>query len=153
MRKNNKECTSKDCLKPSGLIKWIGCNCCSKWYHISCVNISLSKPKKTQWFQCPLIVDVKSVKKATIGNDSVLDNYVYTAISNVRVLKRVPKDSRVLLEENLSDKTNDIVHNVKDVTNWRIFLSSFLFFLEQPKKSGRNQTTSMSFLKNKKLSK
>ena len=89
MRKNNKECTSKDCLKPSGLINCIRCDCCSSWYHISCV--------KTQWFQCPLCVDVKSVNKATICNDLVLDNYVNTAILNVRVLKSVPKDSRVPL--------------------------------------------------------
>ena len=101
MRKNNKECTSKDCLKPSGLINWIRCDCCSSWYQISCVNISLSDSKKTQWFQCPLCVDVKSVNKATIGNDLVLDNYVNTAISNVRILKIVPKDSRVPLAESL----------------------------------------------------
>ena len=123
MRKNNKECTSKE-----GLINWIRCDCCSSWYHISCVNISLSDSKKTQWFRCPLCVDVKSVNKATIGNDLVLDNYVNTAISNVRVIKRVPKDSRVPLAESLSDKINDIVYNVEDVTKWLIFLTSFLFF-------------------------
>ena len=121
MRKNNKECTSKDCSKPSGLINWFGCDCCSSWYHTSCVNISLSDSKKTQWFQFSLCVDVKSVNKATIGNDLVLDNYVNTAISNVRVLKRVPKDSRVPLAERLSDKINDIVYNVEDVTKWIIF--------------------------------
>ena len=128
MRKNNKECTSKDCLKPSGLINWIRCDCCSSSYHISCVNISLSVSKKTQWFQCPLCVDVKCVKKATIGNDLVLENYFNTAISNVRVLKRVPKVSHVPLAESLSDKINDIVYNVEDVTMWLIFLTSFLFF-------------------------
>ena len=95
MRKNNKECTSEDCLKPSGLRNWIECDCCSSWYHISCVSNSLSDSKRTQWFQCPLCVDVKSVNKATIGNKLVLDNYVNTAISNIRILKRVPKDSRV----------------------------------------------------------
>ena len=151
MRKNNKEYTSKDCLKHSGLINWIRCDCCSIWYHISCVNNSLSESKKTQWFQCPLCVDVKSVKKATIGNDLVLDNYVNTAISNVRVLKRVPKDSRVPLAESLLDKINGIVYNVEDVTKWLIFLTSFLFFLEQPKRSGRKQITSMSSLINKKI--
>ena len=118
MGKNNKECTSKECLKLSGLINWIRCDCCSSWYHISCVNISLSDSMKTQWFQCPLCVDVNSVSKATIGNDLVLDNYVNTAISNVRVLKRVPKDSRVPLAESLSDRINDIVYNVRDVTKW-----------------------------------
>ena len=88
------------------------------------------------------------VNKATIGNEIVLDNYVNTTISNVRVLKRVPKDSRVPLAESLSEKINDIVYNVEDVTKWPIFLTSFLFFLEQPKRSGRKQTTSMSSLIN-----
>ena len=125
MRKNNKECTGKDCLKPSGLINWIRCDCFSSWYHISCVNISLSDSKKNQWYQCHLCVDVKFVDKATIGNDLVLDNYVNTAISNVRVLKRVPKDSRVPLAESVSQKINDIVYNVEDVTKWLIFLTSF----------------------------
>ena len=82
MRKNNKECPSKDCLKHSGLINWIGCDFCSSCYHISYVIISLSDSKKIQWFQCPLCVDVNYVKKATIGNDLVLDNYVNTAISS-----------------------------------------------------------------------
>ena len=56
------------------------------------------------------------------------DNYGNTAISNVRVLKRVPKDSRVPLAESLSDKITDIVYNVEDVTKWLIFLTSSLFF-------------------------
>ena len=58
----------------------------------------------------------------------MLDNYVKTAISIVRVLKRVPKDSRDPLAESLSDIINDIVYNVEDVTKWLIFLMSFLFF-------------------------
>ena len=97
MRKNNNECTSKDCLKVSGLINWIRCDCSSSWYHISCVNFSLCDSKKSQLIQCPLCVDVKSVNKSKIGNDLVLDNFVTTAISNVRVLKRISKDSRVPL--------------------------------------------------------
>ena len=100
MRKKTKQCTSKDCLKLSGLMNWIRCDCCSSWYHIGCVNISLSDSNKTQWFQRPLCVGVKLVNKSTIGNDLVLDNYVNTAIPSVRVLKRVPKNSRVPLAEN-----------------------------------------------------
>ena len=107
---------------------------------------------KTQWFQFPLCVDIKSVNKATKGNDLVLDNFVNTAISNVRVLRRVLKDSRIPLEESISDKIDDIPYNVEDFTKWLIFLTSFLFFLEQPKRSGRKQTTSMSSLINKKNS-
>ena len=130
MRKNNEECTSKDCLKRSGLINWIGCDCCSSWYHISCVNTSLQDSKRIQWFQCLLCVDVKSVEKATIGNDIVLDNYVNTAISKVRVLKKVPKDPRPPLAESMSDKINASFLNV-------------LFFFgkeEEPKRSGSKKT-------------
>ena len=58
----------------------------------------------------------------------MLDNYVNTVISNARVLKRVPKDSRVSLVEMLSDKINDIIYSVEDVTKRLIFLTSFLFF-------------------------
>ena len=64
----------------------------------------------------------------------MLDNYVNTAISNVRVLKRVPKDSRVPLAESLSDKINDIVYNVEDVTKWLIFLRRSCFFGATEKK-------------------
>ena len=121
---------SKDSLKPSGLINWIGRDCCFIWYHISCVNISLSDSKKTKWFQGPLCVDVKSANKATIGNDLVLDNYFNTAISKVPVLKRVAKDSPVPLAKSLLDKLNDIFYKVENLTKWLNFLTLFLFFLE-----------------------
>ena len=64
----------------------------------------------------------------------MLDIYVNTAISNVRVLKRVPKDSRVPLAESLSDKINDIVYNVEDVTKWLIFLNLVLVFFSSIQK-------------------
>ena len=139
MRKNTKECTSTDCLKPSGLINWIRCDCCSSWYHISCVNISISDSKKNQWFQCPLCVVVKSVNKAAIGNDLVLDNYVNTAISNVRVLRRVPKDSHILLAESLSDIINDIVYKIEDVTKWLILFNVVLVFWSNRKEVDANR--------------
>ena len=80
------------------MINWIGSDCCSSSHHINCVNIFPSDSKKTHCFPCILCVDVKSVNKATISNDLVVDNNVNTAISNVRVLKRLPKDSRVHLQ-------------------------------------------------------
>ena len=68
----------------------------------------------------------------------MLDNYVNTAISNFRVLKRVPKDSRVPLAQSLSDKINDISYNVEDVTKWLIFNVVLVFFGATEKK--RTQT-------------
>ena len=47
---HNKECISTDCLKPSGLINYIRCDCCSSSYHISKENISLSDSKKPNGF-------------------------------------------------------------------------------------------------------
>ena len=93
---------------------------------------------KAQWFQCFLCVDVKSVDKATIDNYLVLNNYVDTAISNVRVLKRKPKDLRVPSAEKLSDKINDIFYNVEDITKW-LFLTVFLFFFSNRKKWDANR--------------
>ena len=72
----------------------------------------------------------------------MLDNYVNTAISNVGVLRRVRKELRVPLAESLSDKINDIVYIVEDVTKLLTFLTVVLvFFLEKAKRSGRKQTT------------
>ena len=68
----------------------------------------------------------------------MLDNYVNTAISNVRVLKRVPKDSRVPLAQSLSDKINDIVYNVEDVTKWLIFNVVLVFFWSNRKEADAN---------------
>ena len=62
--------------------------------------------------------------KTPMGNNSMLDVYVNTAISNVRVLRRVPKGSRLLLAENLSDKMKDKAEE---------------FFLKQKKWTQTNQ--------------
>ena len=50
-------------------------------------------------------------------------------------------------QKDCQTKINNIVYNVEDVTNLLIFFNVVLvFFLEQPKRSGRKQTTSMSSL-------
>ena len=100
----------------------------------------LATLRKPNGFSVPLCVDIKSVYKAKIGNNLVLDNYLNTATSKVRVLKRVPKDSRVTLAESLSDRLNDIVYNVEDVTKWLIFLTSFLFFWSNRKEVDSNRS-------------
>ena len=58
--------------------------------------------------------------------------------------------SRAPLAENVSDKMNDTFYNLEKVTYSPVFLYFFLFFLEQPKKNCRKQTTAMSSIKNKK---
>ena len=73
---------------------------------------------------------------AWVGDDLVLANYVNLDICNLRVLKRVPNDSRVPLEENLSHKINDVFYNVEKIIYWLVLLTPFLFFLEQRRRSG-----------------
>ena len=83
---------------------------------------------------------VKSVNKATIDNELEIDNYINTAISNVRVPKRVPKNSRVPLAEILSEKINDLVYNVENVMKWLIFFNVVLvFFWSNRKKVDANR--------------
>ena len=75
--------------------------------------------------------------------------------------KRVPKHSLVPLAENLSHKMSkdfsaslifsNIFYNLENVTYWQVCLTSFLFFLEQRKRSDHKQTTAMSSLKDIKL--
>ena len=75
-----------------------------------------------------MCVNVKSVNNASIGDELLLDNYVNTTISNVRKLKRVPKDSRVPLAESLSDKTNNIFYNAENNIYWLVFPTISCFF-------------------------
>ena len=70
-------------------------SCCSNWCHNKGVIITLSDSKKIRWFQCPMCVNVNYVNNAPFFDDLVLEDYVNTAISNVCVLKRVLRDSRV----------------------------------------------------------
>ena len=72
--------------------------------------------------------------------------------SQISEYSREYQKTRVPLAESLSDKINDIVYNAEDITKWLIFFNVVLVFLEQPKRSGRKQTTSMSSLINKKNS-
>ena len=45
----------------------------------------ISIVKKVQWFHFSMCVNVKSVNNASICDDLLLNNYVKTAIFNVRV--------------------------------------------------------------------
>ena len=61
------------------------------------MDFSLTDSRKVQWLQYLLCVGVKSVEKTTKSNGLVPDNYADAAVSNVRGLKRLPKDSHLLL--------------------------------------------------------
>ena len=95
--------------------------------------ITFSDSKKIRWFQCPKCVYVKYVNNASFVDYLRLDDYVITAISNDCVLKRVPRDSRVSWAENLLDEMVDIFFTMENFTFCLVFLTFFLFFLDQSK--------------------
>ena len=72
-------------FKLDNILNWIRCDCCSNWYHINWQKITLSDSKKVQLFHFSMCVNVKSVNNASICDDLLLNNYVNTAIFNVRV--------------------------------------------------------------------
>ena len=95
--------------------------------------IVFSDSKKIRWFQCPMCVKVNYVNIAPFFDDLVLDDYVNTAIYNVCVLQRLPRDSSVSWAESLLDKMIDICYTMGSFTFWLVFLTPFLFFLDQSK--------------------
>ena len=70
------------------------------------------------------------------ANQSIL-----TAISNVRVFKRVPKDSRSPISASMTEKKIDILYKVEEITKRLILIMSFVFYVKQLKRMGRKQTT------------
>ena len=64
--------------------------------------------------------------------------------------ERVPKVSLAPLAESVSDKKNVIFYNVEIFVYWQVFMGPLLFFLQQPKRSGREQSTAMHSMVNKK---
>ena len=87
-----------------------------------------SDSKKIRWFQCLMCVNVNYVNNAPFFDDLVLDDYVNTAIYNVCVLQRLPRESRVSWAESLLDKMIDIFYTMGSFTFWLVFLTPFLFF-------------------------
>ena len=100
MRKNNKECRSKESLKILILLNLKRCDSFSNWDHINCVNITLSDSQKIQWFQCPMCVILKSVNNASIVSIASMVYYrayscrMFTTIFLVLVKKKPDRSQK-----------------------------------------------------------
>ena len=66
-------------------------------------------------------------------------------------LKRVPKNSRIPLAENLIPKINDICENASNIAFWCLLLSSLSCFLEKRPRGGKRQRSSLSAIINKRF--
>ena len=64
-------------------------------------------------------------------------------------LKRVPKNSRIPLAENLIPKINEICGTPSRIALWCLLLSSLSYFLEKSHRGGKRQRSSLSAIINK----
>ena len=71
--------------------------------------------------------------------------------SGVVQLKRVTKNSRIPLAENLIPKSNDICETPSNFALWCLLLSSLSCFLEKPPRGGKRQRSSLSAIINKRI--
>ena len=71
--------------------------------------------------------------------------------SAVVLLKRVPRNSRIPLAENLIPKIYDICETPSNIALWCLSLSSLSCFLEKPPRGGKRQRSSLSAVINKRI--
>ena len=71
--------------------------------------------------------------------------------SGVVHLKRVPKNSRISLAENLIPKIHDIFETPSSIDLWCILLFSLSCFLEKPTRGGERQRSSLCAIINKRI--
>ena len=71
--------------------------------------------------------------------------------SGVVLLKRVPKDSRIPLAENLIREINDICETPSNIAMWCSLLSSLSCFLEKRPRGGTRRRPSLSAIINKRI--
>ena len=66
-------------------------------------------------------------------------------------MKRVPKNSRIPLAENLIPKINDDCETRSNIALWCLLLFSLSCFLEKPHRGGKRQRSSFSAIINKRI--
>ena len=101
--KNNETSNALKCLKPSGLVDWINFRLCNGWVHMKCANLSRTEARslaEIKSSRCSLVNTNPQCQDDNFGPDTLFNSVVH--------LKRVPKNSRIPLTENLIPKINDI---------------------------------------------
>ena len=145
--KNNETCNAPKCLKPTGLIDWVNCNLCKGWVHTKCANLTRTEARNLSEFKCAKCF---AVNTAPLCDNNLFRPEILFNSSTIH-LKRVPKNSRIPLAENLIPKINDICQNPSDIVLWCILLSSISCFLEKPSRGGKRQKSSLSAIINKRI--
>ena len=119
-------------LKPSGLIDWINCKLYNGWVHIKCANLSRTEARSLAEFKrsrCSLVNTIPQCQDDDFRPDTLFN-------SGIVQLKRVPKNSRIPLAENLIPKINDLCETSSNFALWCLLFSSLSCFLEKPTRGG-----------------
>ena len=145
--KNNETCNAPKCLKPTGLIDWVNCSLCNGWVHIKCATLSRAEARSLAEFKCCRCSSVNTIPQCQ--DDQFRPDTLFN--SGLVHLKRVPKNSRIPLAENLIPKINDICETPSNIALWCLLLSSLSCFLEKPHRGGKRQKSSLSAIINKRI--
>ena len=123
------------------------CRLCNGWVHIKCANLSRTKARSIAEFnccRCSLLSTIPQCQDDVFRPDTLFN-------SGVVHLKRVPKNSRIPLAENLILKINDICETPSNIDLWCSLFSSPRYFLEKPHRGGKRQRSSLSAIINNRI--
>ena len=120
---------------------------CNGWVHIKCANLSRTEARNLAEFKCSKCSLVNTIPQCQ--DDNFRPDTLFN--SGVVHLKRVPKNSRIPLAENLIPKINDICETPSNIALWCLLLSSLSYFLEKPPRGGKSQRSSLSAIINKRI--
>ena len=124
--KNNETCNAPKRLKPSGLIDWINCRLCHRLVHLKCANLSRTEARSHAEVKCSRCSLVNTIPQCQDETMTPLEKTPFLIH-----LKRVPKNSRIPLAENLVPKIIDICDTTSNIALWYLLLSSLsCFFLK-----------------------
>ena len=107
---------------------------------MKCANLSRTKARSLAEFKCSRCSLVNTIPQCQ--DDNFRPDTLFN--SGVVHLKRIPKNSRIPLAENLIPKKNDICETPSNIDLWCLLLSSLGYFLEKPPRGGKRQRSSFS---------
>ena len=97
-----------------GLVDWINFSLCNGWVHIKCANLSRTQPRSLVKFKCSRCSLVNTIPQCQ--DDNFKPDTLFN--SGFVHLKRVPKNSRIPLAENLIPKITDICETPSNIALW-----------------------------------
>ena len=123
------------------------CRLCNGWVHIKCANVSKPEARSLAKYICCRCSLVNTIPQCHDDNFRP-DTHFNSGVVN---LKRVPKNSRIPLAENLIPKVDEICETPTNFAVWCILFSSLSCLFEKPPRGGKRQRLSLSAIINKRI--